>query len=412
MLRMLLQCSVAVMVSASCATRDATSPSIGPAASLTVVSGNMQSALAGTALSNPIRFRLADGFGNGIPNATVVAQVTAGEGSVASGASSFTTDASGIATLSTWMLGKLAIPQALSASFGALSVSATATVTTQFHAEVRFFGAPLASNYLPAFARALARLDAEVVGALSPVTLANQPVATDCDAGGVAPLSETISSTVIYVSVGVMDGPGGIVAASGPCYIRQADKLTVVGTILLDESDLPAALSNGQLEDVVFHEMQHVLGFGTLWNTVSPTLIINAGMPNSGFVGHSGIHGCHLAGAPTAACDPSIPLESFGGDATADGHWRQSIFGNELMTGSVGEPGTRKPLSSMTIGSLTDIGYQTNGNVADPYSVTSDAIAAISTLRLALHEDALVVRERLLRPRFSMSRVGEVTRIR
>jgi hypothetical protein len=305
----------------------------------------------------------------------------------------------------------LAIPQELSASDGALSAAASATVSTQFHADVRFFGAPVPSAYLPAFARAIARLNAEVVGPLAPVTLSNRNVASDCAASGVAPLNETIGSTVIYTSVGVMDGPGGVVAASGPCYIRQTDKLTVVGTILLDEADLPAALANGQLEDVVFHEMHHVLGFGTLWTTVSPMLIVNAGTPASGFIGADGIRGCFLAGGLAPDCDPAIPLETAGGDATADGHWRQSIFGNELMTGSIGEPGERKPLSSMTIGSLADLGYTTNGNVADRYAVSSAVVADLSRLRRAQAVGLVSVRERLLAPRFIVTPGGAMSKI-
>ncbi len=68
-----------------------------------------------------------------------------------------------------------------------------------------------------------------------------------------------------------------------------------------------------------------------------------------------------------AGCGASfVPVANRGGPGTRDGHWRESIFGNELMTGFVG-PGRDLPLSTVTIASLADLGYQVDLNAADPY---------------------------------------------
>ena len=66
-----------------------------------------------------------------------------------------------------------------------------------------------------------------------------------------------------------------------------------------------------------------------------------------------------------------VPVENRGGRGTADAHWRDAVFGTELMTGFVGRTGN--PLSLMTIASLADLGYQVDRNAAEPYSLPERA---------------------------------------
>ena len=68
-------------------------------------------------------------------------------------------------------------------------------------------------------------------------------------------------------------------------------------------------------------------------------------------------------------CATSVPVENNLLPGTSDSHWRESTFGNELMTGYVNTGGM--PFSAMTIGSLSDIGYQVNLLAADPYRLPS-----------------------------------------
>jgi len=399
--------SAILFAGAACASRDAMAPARpGPASAITVATGNNQVALGGSPLATQVRFKLADDAGIGIPNAAVSFVITAGEGSLAGSSPLTMTDQAGLVTAPAWTLGKLAIPQQLTATVGNISTVASATVSTQYHAEVRFFGPSIDPAYLPAFTRAINRLNAEVVGPLPPVSFTNQDVANTCGVAGVAPLNESIGSLVIYASVGKIGGAGGIVASSGPCYVRQSNHLPVVGTMLFDATLLPTVFSNGQLNDVVFHEMQHVLGFGTLWSTVTPMLIANAGTPQTAFTGAAGIRGCQHAGGVPTDCLPAIPLENGGGPGSADEHWRWSVFGNELMSAILPAPGTPKLLSAMTVGSLADIGYQTNGNVADNYTIPSAVAASRMSLRVTLRPSLFDVREVVLKPRFTVARNG------
>ena len=47
-----------------------------------------------------------------------------------------------------------------------------------------------------------------------------------------------------------------------------------------------------------------------------------------------------------------------GGEGTADAHWRESVFGNELMTGFV--EASTNALSRVSVASMADLGYAVN----------------------------------------------------
>ena len=78
----------------------------GTASSLELASGDGQTAVAGTAVAIPPAVVVRDGFGNEVPGATVVFEVTAGGGSVSG--SPATSDADGLATVGGWTLGTVA----------------------------------------------------------------------------------------------------------------------------------------------------------------------------------------------------------------------------------------------------------------------------------------------------------------
>ncbi|MEO8193514.1 MAG: Ig-like domain-containing protein [Gemmatimonadales bacterium] len=100
-----------------------TEPSV--AATIEANSATDVSAVAGTAVSAAPSVIVRDQNGNPFAGATVTFNVLAGAGTI-TGASAVT-DASGVATVGEWTLGKTAGPNALSASSGSLSVSFNAT---------------------------------------------------------------------------------------------------------------------------------------------------------------------------------------------------------------------------------------------------------------------------------------------
>jgi len=378
----------------------------GPASKLIISTGGGQTALAGTSLPAPIFVRVADANGNGVPNFNVSFALTSGGGSL-SGPVSGVSDIDGNVLAPTWKLGKTAIPQTMTAtaSVGALPVSAT--IQTAFNVEVRFFGRAIDPSIQAAFTRAAQRVNALVVGDIPDFALSNYDVASQCQVAGVAPLTETVGSVIVYASVDSIDGPGKVIGSAGPCAIRNTSKLAIVGTMKFDVADLMTIFNDGRLNDVIFHEMLHVLGFGTLWDPLYKNLIINKSTPSTAYIGAAGIAGCLQSGGTGFKCSPTIPLENQGGVGTIDGHWRESVFTTELMTGIVSAPGVANPLSLMTIGALTDLGYITNTAVADTYVLTS---ASASLLAQLYTFSGTIYSDELLGPRHELSRSGQITR--
>ena len=70
-----------------------------------------------------------------------------------------------------------------------------------------------------------------------------------------------------------------------------------------------------------------------------------------------------------------VPVENTGGEGTADGHWRDSVFANELMTGFVDT--ARNPISRLTIASLQDLGYEVDFSAADAFALPEFGLEAL-----------------------------------
>ncbi len=177
---------------------------------------------------------------------------------------------------------------------------------------------------------------------------------------GAAPLA-SIDDLVIDVEVSPVDGAGGILGSAGPCLTSTSDGLPRLGGMTFDSADVADLLAAGQFDEVVLHEMGHVLGFGTVW-TDFPTMI-------SGFTGSDPRFTGPRATAEWQALGGTggVKVEADGGDGTAYAHWDEATFGNELMTGYL-DP-VSDPLSRVTVASLADLGYHVDLSQADAYSL-------------------------------------------
>lgn len=189
-------------------------------------------------------------------------------------------------------------------------------------------------------------------------------VPTDCLPGGTAPIT-SVDDIVIDVSVVPIDGVNGILGQAGPTCVNLSTNLGLHGVMQFDTADVAALLSNGSFVSVVLHEMAHVLGFGTLWNTTTfggtRNLTQGQGTANPRFTGGRAVaEWSNLGGLST------VPLENTGGVGTVGSHWKESIFGNELMTGYLSP--ASNPLSKLTIAQFADLGYHVDLTQADPYS--------------------------------------------
>ena len=330
------------------------------AATMTFAAGEGQSAVIWHRLPVDPAVDVRDQYGNAATTSFVTFTVLSGGGRLTS--TLVHPGADGKAR-GAWSLGPAPGANSLSAAIPNSTVSnvitfnATALPTSSpYNIDARVVGTLTAAQQAAVDA-AVTRWRVVVSGDLPAATV--NLAANGCVDGQPA-LNETIDDIVIYVEIGTIDGPGNVLGGAGPCILRATGGLPSVGAIQLDAADL-SGMDQAELDDLVLHEMGHVLGFGTVW--ASP-LLTGAGTSDPRFTGSSAIAGYHLLGGNQI----SVPVENTGGDGTADSHWRESVFANELMTGYIGGGGN--PLTGMTIGSLQDLGYSVDYASAEPLGFT------------------------------------------
>lgn len=223
-----------------------------------------------------------------------------------------------------------------------------------------------------------------------------QPAGT-CGTGSPA-ADDVVDDIRIYVTIDSIDGPGdsegNIVGRATPCNWRivifedpatlQRDTIhraVIRGYILLDEYDVARMESAGLLRSVVTHEMAHVLGFGVLWGVHDR--LRNPSVPDkpnqeTHFEGPLTIAAFDAAGG-AGYTRPKVPVENSGLEGSADGHWRQSVFEDELMNPFI--VGANPPMSAITLESLYEIGYEINLREAESFALSRAGVAGMAVPR-------------------------------
>ncbi len=211
------------------------------------------------------------------------------------------------------------------------------------------------------------------------IDFSDSPTPADRCGRGSPSVSDVVDDVRVFVRIDSIDGRGNILAQAGPCYSRifpsdevgDVPRSSILGSIELDEDDLDAIAERGLLIATVTHEMGHVLGIGSSWRRYGlledPSIDGPAGadphftgpLARAAFdaLGGSGYQGV------------KVPVEGKGVRGRSDSHWRESVFGSELMSPLIGS--AVEPLSLITIESLADMGYQVRTWEADRYRIPS-----------------------------------------
>ncbi len=339
----------------------------GPPAAITILAGESQDAEVDTTVDIAPTVFLEDGFGNPSAGAEVTFTVTSGGGFVSSPV--VIADQDGIAMVSSWRVGGAPGANTLEASAGiatpAVFTANGIPTVSEYDIEIRYFST-LTEGQQQAFAQARAKWRAAIVADIPELDLNGATCA------GSPPLTETVDDVLILAAVDPIDGPGGILGFAGWCHRRQtAAGLPVVGAMVFDEADIDDFGNLGLLDEIVVHEMGHVLGIGTLWNEFG---LRDGPDADPFFTGALAIQAFLDVGGGAYTGDP-VPIENMGGTGTIFAHWRESVFDDELMTGFINIGAN--PLSAVSIASLADMGYGVDPGAADPYLLPPPGLSAL-----------------------------------
>jgi Leishmanolysin len=167
-----------------------------------------------------------------------------------------------------------------------------------------------------------------------------------------------IDDLYLCAEIKAIDGAGTILGYGGPQAIRDDSKLPITGFMVFDAEDVSWMKSNGYWYSLVLHEIGHVLGIGTMWQSKNLSGSATENCP------YFGTHATYEYQVLTG-CKGSVPLETDYSEGTRCLHWDEECFQGELMTGFVQG---MMPLSRMTIAGLKDIGYTVSYDSADIYT--------------------------------------------
>ncbi|MEJ2546793.1 MAG: leishmanolysin-related zinc metalloendopeptidase [Gemmatimonadota bacterium] len=259
--------------------------------------------------------------------------------------------------------------------------------------EVRYLGTPPSASQQQTFEDAAARWAELIIGDVAD-EIVLEPFAPTCFGEQLEPIFEQLDDLVVFARVIELDGPDGILGQAGPCFIRTPTGFPLVGLMSFDEADVANLEAGGAFDVVILHEMGHVVGFGTLWDylglLVDPTSTTGT-INDTHFIGANAITAFDDMGGASYP-DAKVPVENDNvnfGLGSLNGHWRESVFNNELMSPALNS--AVDPISILTVESLRDLGYDVDESAADSYTLPGTPLVAGGvTPKLHFGDDLLI----------------------
>lgn len=295
-----------------------------------------------------------------------------------------------------------------------VQLSCSAPPASNYSIDVQTLGAGFNDARRAVFTQAALLWSSYVTGDLSDTPLKHD--ANEACGFGEPAFSGTIDDLRIYASIEPIDGVGGILGGAGPAAIRPENGLSVVGCMRFDSADITALEASGTFDEVILHEMGHVLGIGVLWEEPKSGVLLDYATNPPGracddttarftqdpvFTGSTAVAEFRALGG-----EGNIPVENEYNQGTRCGHWDEEFFETELMTGFLG-PGNVNPISRMTIASLKDLGYTVDFSLAEPYSIPPCSPNCRNLQQSTKRAER--IQELIFSPRFVVSPDGQLT---
>ncbi len=270
----------------------------------------------------------------------------------------------------------------------ALAMPANAQVTP-FNIELNYTGP---AQFQSAFDAAEATWESVITGWIDGIN-----IVSDNGGNSFYNIGDNLSSVFIDANLAPDDGVGGTLGSAGPNqFVNDGFRwLASHGAMNFDSADIQNLANSGSLEDVILHEMGHVLGIGTLWTTNN--------LYNSGTGQYTGANALAQYQTEFNNSATFVPVELGGGGGTANGHWDEGYvisagdtvldqngltvidpnnvnFGRSrtaaLMTGVL-DSGADTFISATTLGSFQDLGYSVDFSITQAVPEPSSAFAIV-----------------------------------
>ncbi len=266
---------------------------------------------------------------------------------------------------------------------GIRSATAEATTirTSSFDIDLIFVGS-ISSKYRSAFETAARRWEQIITHDIpnQHLSRSSRDFLNSVYPGTTAP--EVVDDLVIYVRMVEIDGEEGTLGRGGVHRWRLPSWMPIASGVQLDQDDV-GTMSNAKLAALMLHEIGHTLGFGTNWDYLlqNPSLVYGNAIvptPDTHFSGINAIAAFNAAGGSSYTGE-KVPVENTLG-ISRDGHWRESVLDNELMTSRAAEA-VSFPLSAITIQVLADMGYRVDVTQADAYTLPATSSSSNTGVR-------------------------------
>lgn len=180
------------------------------------------------------------------------------------------------------------------------------------------------------------------------------------DCRNAVPVSQFIIGVRVLIKLDTL--PARIAGQGGPCAIRP-NGLPLLGTISLNILNYNS-LSDRKLDDLMLHEVGHVLGLGTIWGrgALTPLVVGDSSATDPIFVGSNALSAFPRLGQSRRFTGRTVPLQ-----LNVRGHWRGDVFLGEAMAPAL--TSTVQPMSSVTVAALADIGWNVELEAYEEYTL-------------------------------------------